>query len=193
MKYTTEPSSVAELCKRCYAGLATVNSLHRSSAVGILAVRAQNEPYLAVQAYPLVTDYLREPGPESFDRLLRAMTEKVRNLNLTTADEKAEYLRMANLALSLAGGAIDTLTVAVENGPRESGDLPSKSAAASLIRKGLMVMVVMGNDSEFYSYAATILGAQAYCFLYGQSDSTAEARAWRKTQNALTRMGKEAS
>lgn len=85
--------------------------------------------------------------------------------------------------MTMTGGQIDTLVALVENGPCWDGDVPSKSARDELIDLGLAIRVVVkGEDGHT---AATYAGRDVYCKHFGNMDTIAQSKAYRKTKLSI--------
>lgn len=91
--------------------------------------------------------------------------QRVQNLQLLCAkfqhvgDEQLEQLGI-DIATQLDGAEFDTLWAVHQNGPIDSGHLPSKTARDFLVDLGLIVMVV--NKGEDGYWASSQLGHWAY-------------------------------
>lgn len=91
--------------------------------------------------------------------------QRVQNLQLLCAkfqhasDEQLEQLGI-DIASQLTGAEFDTLWTTHQNGPIDSGHLPSKTARDFLVDLGLLAMVV--NKGEDGWWASTQMGHWVY-------------------------------
>ena len=80
---------------------------------------------------------------------------------------------------------LDTLIALVERGPVWAGDLPSKVGRAELVALGLAFHTLVKGDSRLQS---TDTGRDLYCYYFGNSDTVAEAKAFRIARRAMHSM-----
>lgn len=99
--------------------------------------------------------------------------------------EKAYEARVKRAAGLLTPAEIETLTCLVEEGPLDIGSTPDRQMTKNLCLQELLVLVAVKGQAGFF--AAGVFGIDVYCAYYGNADDIQEAKAFRKTQEAIAK------
>jgi len=110
-----------------------------------------------------------------------------------SSDELDHFKKVQKLSdrIKDEGAALDTLIALIECGPVYDGDVPSKSGRDLLFALGMAIRCVAATERNGWSdgyQVANCLGRDVYKYLFGESTTLLEAKAFRQAGLAIRKL-----